>query len=41
MDRLEYELLITDILDSAYGMLDSEEFETLLTTIEEVIKFYS
>lgn len=41
MDRLDYELKIIDILDDACGELRSEEFETLLTRIEEVINYYN
>ena len=41
MDRLDYELKIIDILDGACGELDSEEFETLLTRIEEGLNYYS
>lgn len=41
MDRLDYELKVIEILDDACGELDSEEFETLLTRIEEVINYYS
>ena len=41
MDRLDYELKIIEILDNACGELNSEEFETLLTRIEEVINYYS
>lgn len=41
MDRLDYESEIIDILNDACGELDSEEFETLLTRIEEVINYYS
>lgn len=40
MDRLEYELLIIDILDNACSELNWEEFDTLLTRIEEVINYY-
>lgn len=41
MDRLDYELKIIDLLVDAHIELNSEEFETLLTRIEEVINFYS
>ena len=41
MNRLDYELKITDILDDACSELDSEEFETLITRIEEVLNYYS
>ena len=41
MGRLDYELKVIEILDDACGELDSEEFETLLTRIEEVINYYS
>ena len=41
MDRLDYELKIIDILDNARSELNSEEFETLLTRIEEVINYYN
>lgn len=41
MDRLDYELKVIEILDGACGELSSEEFETLLTRIEEVINYYS
>ena len=41
MDRLDYEVKIIDILDGACGELSSEEFETLLTRIEEVLNYYS
>ena len=41
MDRLDYELKIIDILDNARSELNSEECETLLTRIEEVLNYYS
>ena len=40
MDILYYEIKITDILDEAWSDLNSEEFETLITRIEEVINYY-
>lgn len=39
MDRLDYELKIIEILDNACAELDSEEFEILLSRIEEVINY--
>lgn len=41
MDTLDYELKVIEILDNACGELELEEFETLLTRIEEVINYYS
>ena len=41
MDRLDYEIEIIDLLGNACSELDSEEFEALLTRIEEVINYYS
>ena len=41
MDRLDYESELIDTLDNACRELNSEEFETLLTRIEEVLNYYS
>lgn len=40
MNRLDYELKITDLLDEACSKLNPEEFETLLTRLIEVINYY-
>lgn len=40
MDRLDYESEIIDILNEACSKLNSQEFETLLTRVEEVLNFY-
>ena len=41
MDRLDYELKIIDLLVEAHIYLRVQEFETLLTRIEEVLNYYS
>lgn len=41
MDRLDYELEIVDLLVEAHIELNSEEFEKLLTRIENVLIYYS
>lgn len=40
MDRLYYEIKIIDILDEAWSDLNSEELESLLIRIEEVVNYY-
>lgn len=40
MDRLDYESEVIDILNEAYSELNSQEFETLLTRVEEIVNFY-
>lgn len=40
MDRLDYELEIIDIIDEACSKLNSEEFETFLRRVTEVINYY-
>ena len=40
MDRLDYESELIDILNEACSELNSQEFETLLTRVEEVLNFY-
>lgn len=40
MDRLDYESEIIDILNEACSKLNSQEFETLLSRVEEVVNFY-
>ena len=40
MDRLDYESEVIDILHEACSELNSQEFETLLTRVEEVLNFY-
>jgi hypothetical protein len=40
MDRLDYESEIIDILNEACSKLNSQEFETLLTRVEELLNFY-
>ena len=40
MDRLDYESEIIDILNEACSELNSQEFETLLTRVEEILNFY-
>lgn len=41
MDRLDYESEVIDILNEACSELNSQEFETLLTRVEEVINYYN
>lgn len=40
MDRLDYESEIIDILNEACSKLNSQEFEALLTRVEELVNFY-
>lgn len=40
MDRLDYESEVIDILNEACSELNSQEFETLLRRVEEVLNFY-
>lgn len=40
MDRLDYESEIIDILNEACSKLNSQEFESLLTRVEELLNFY-
>lgn len=40
MDRLDYESEVIDILYEACSELNSQEFETLLSRVEEILNFY-
>lgn len=40
MDRLDYELAISNLLEEACSKLNSKDFEKLLSRLEEAIKDY-
>lgn len=41
MDRIDYQVKISEILDEALSELDTDEFDILIDRIKEVIEDYS
>lgn len=41
MDRIDYQNAISEMLDNALSNLDTEEFDTLIERVKEIIEDYN